>query len=237
MAETTLAATQTEPGKFITELAVDRNKLANGIVELGDDDSSSRICVSSGKPVDCCEIRIVDEKRNSIKDDLVGEIAIKSISMFDGYRNYPEKTAEVISNGWYFTGDYGFKHKDEFYVIGRKKDIIIVAGKNIYPEDIEDAVNQSIGVIPGRVIAFGEEDQKMGTEQVSVVAETKSETESEKNLIRMNMLKSAMAIDINIHKIYLVPPRWLIKSSAGKPSRKANKEKLLNGLDPQVWSR
>ena len=237
MAETTLAVTLTEPGILITELTVDRNKLANGIVEIAEGNSASRICVSSGKLLNGCEIRIVDEKRNNIKDDLVGEIAVKSISMFDGYRNYPEKTAEVISDGWYFSGDYGFKHKDEFFVIGRKKDIIIVAGKNIYPEDIEDAVNHAEGVIPGRVIAFGEEDQIMGTEQVSVIAETKSETESEKNLIRMNMLKSAMAIDINIHKIYLVPPRWLIKSSAGKPSRKANKERLLNGLDPQVWSR
>jgi len=237
MAETTLAATLTEPGISITELTVDRSKLADGIVDISDNSSASRVCVSSGKLVNGCEIRIVDEKRNDIKDDLVGEIAIKSISMFDGYRNYPEKTAEVISDGWYFTGDYGFKHKDEFFIIGRKKDIIIVAGKNIYPEDIEDAVNQAEGVIPGRVIAFGEEDQTMGTEQVSVVAETKVETESEKNLIRMNMLKSAMTIDINIHKIYLVPPRWLIKSSAGKPSRKANKERLLNGLDHQVWSR
>jgi acyl-CoA synthetase (AMP-forming)/AMP-acid ligase II len=237
MAETTLAATLTEPGKFITELTVDRKKLAEGIVDISDNSSASRVCVSSGKLINGCEIRIVDEKRNDIKDVLVGEIAIKSISMFDGYRNYPEKTAEVLSDGWYYTGDYGFKHKDEFFVIGRKKDIIIVAGKNIYPEDIEDAVNQAGGVIPGRVIAFGEEDQTMGTEQVSVVAETKAETESEKNLIRMNMLKSAMTIDINIHKIYLVPPRWLIKSSAGKPSRKANKERLLNGLDHQIWSR
>jgi hypothetical protein len=87
------------------------------------------------------------------------------------------------------------------------------------------------------VVAFGEEDQKMGTEQVSVVAETKAETESEKNLVRMNVLKSAMTVDINVHKIYLVPPRWLFKSSAGKPSRKANKERLLNGFDPQIWSR
>jgi len=237
MAEITLAATITEPDKLIAEMTVDRNKLANGIVEIADDNSVSRICVSSGKLINGCEIRIVDEKRNNIKDNLVGEIAVKSISMFDGYRNYPEKTAEVISDSWYFTGDYGFKHQDDFFIIGRKKDIIIVAGKNIYPEDIEDTVNQAEGVIPGRVIAFGEEDQLMGTEQVSVVAETKSETESEKNLVRMNMLKSAMAIDINIHKIYLVPPRWLIKSSAGKPSRKANKERLLNGLDPQVWSR
>jgi hypothetical protein len=51
------------------------------------------------------------------------------------------------------------------------------------------------------------------------------------------VLKSAMTVDINVHKIYLVPPRWLFKSSAGKPSRKANKERLLNGLDPQIWSR
>ena len=157
--------------------------------------------------------------------------------MFDGYRNYPEKTAEVVENGWYYSGDYGFKYEDEYYIIGRKKDIIIVAGKNIYPEDIEDAVTQTEGVIPGRVVAFGEESLDMGTEQVSVVAETKAESESDKNQVRMNILKSGMAIDVNIHKVYLVPPRWLIKSSAGKPSRKANKERILSREDKQVWSR
>ena len=90
----------------------------------------------------------------------IGEIAIKSVSMFDGYRNYPEKTAEVLEDGWYYSGDYGFKYKDEYYIIGRKKDIIIVAGNNIYPEDIEDAVSKVEGIIPGRVVAFGEEDSK-----------------------------------------------------------------------------
>jgi acyl-CoA synthetase (AMP-forming)/AMP-acid ligase II len=157
--------------------------------------------------------------------------------MFDGYRNYPEKTAEVFNDGWYYTGDYGFKYEDELYVIGRKKDIIIVAGKNIYPEDIEDAVNQAEGITPGRIIAFGEDDPSLGTELVSVVAETKLETEKDKNRLRLDILKAGMSIDINIHKVYLVPPKWLIKSSAGKPSRKANKERLTAGTDPQVWSR
>ena len=83
-----------------------------------------------------------------LQDGIVGEVAVKSISMFDGYRNYPEKTAEVVENGWYFSGDYGFKYKDEFFIIGRKKDIIIVAGKNIYPEDIEDELNQVDGLYP-----------------------------------------------------------------------------------------
>lgn len=238
MAEITLAGIQTEPGTKIKELIVDRNKLSAGIVEpVKNEGAVTRVCVSSGKLIDGCEFKIVDENRNLSPAGLVGEIAVKSVSMFDGYRNYPEKTAEVVENGWYYSGDYGFKYEDEYYIIGRKKDIIIVAGKNIYPEDIEDAVTQTEGVIPGRVVAFGEESLDMGTEQVSVVAETKAESESDKNQVRMNILKSGMAIDVNIHKVYLVPPRWLIKSSAGKPSRKANKERILSREDKQVWSR
>lgn len=237
MAEMTLAVIQTEPGKPIKEVVVDRNELSRGIVKLADNNSVKRVCVSSGKLIPGCDICIVDENRKSLPFGFVGEVAVKSVSMFDGYRNYPEKTAEVVENGWYFSGDYGFEYEGEYFIIGRKKDIIIVAGKNIYPEDIEDAVNQVNGVIPGRVIAFGEEDESLGTEQVSVVAETKAETEEEKNQVRLNVLKAGMAIDINIHKVYLVPLRWLIKSSAGKPSRKANKERLIENKDPQVWSR
>lgn len=237
MAEVTLGATLTPPGKPISELKVDRNELSRGVMKLADENSVVRVCVSSGKPINECDLKIVDENRKEIEDGLVGEVAVTSISMFDGYRNYPEKTAEVVADGWYYSGDYGFRWKGEYYIIGRKKDIIIVAGKNIYPEDIEDVMNQVEGLVPGRTIAFGEEDLKMGTEFVVVVAETKAETEEEKNKVRMNILKAGMSIDIIIHKVYLVPPRWLIKSSSGKPSRKANKERLIDGTDPQVWSR
>jgi acyl-CoA synthetase (AMP-forming)/AMP-acid ligase II len=148
--------------------------------------------------------------------------------MFDGYRNYPEKTAEALQEGWYYSGDLGFKFNDEYYVIGRKKDIIIVAGNNIYPEDVEDSVSKVKGVIPGRVIAFGEEDSEIGSEQISVIAETNGRGESEQKQIKTDIIKAGMTMDISIRKIYLVPPRWLIKSSAGKPSRKANRERILN---------
>ena len=237
MAEVTLSLTIHEPGKPITELAVDRNELSRGVMKLADKDSVVRICVSTGKLIGGCEARIVDENRKDVSDGIVGEVAVKSVSMFDGYRNYPEKTAEVVENNWYFSGDYGFRYKDEYFVIGRKKDLIIVAGKNIYPEDIEDSISQVEGIIPGRVVAFGEEDEKMGTEQIAVIAESKTETEKEKNELRLAILKAGMAIDVNIHKVYLVPSRWLIKSSAGKPSRNANKERILSREDKQVWSR
>ena len=148
--------------------------------------------------------------------------------MFDGYRNYPEKTTEVLQDGWYYSGDYGFKHNDEYYIIGRKKDIIIVAGINIYPEDIEDAVSKVEGVIAGRVVAFGEEDIELGSEQISVIAETNIANDNEQKKLKMKIIKAGMDIDITIKKIYLVPSRWLIKSSAGKPGRKANRERILN---------
>jgi acyl-CoA synthetase (AMP-forming)/AMP-acid ligase II len=238
MAEMTLSVIQTEPGTKIKEVTVDRNKLSNGIVELATENSVPRVCVSSGKLIDGCQIKIVDDNRNLIPKNLVGEIAVKSVSQFDGYRNYPEKTAEVVDQeGWYYSGDYGFEYEGEFFIIGRKKDIIIVAGKNIYPEDIEDAINQVNGVIPGRVIAFGEDDAAMGTEFVSVVAETKYETNEQKNELRIAILRAGMSIDVVIHKVYIVPARWLIKSSSGKPSRKANKERLTEENDPQVWSK
>jgi fatty-acyl-CoA synthase len=237
MAEVTLCLVTSVPGLSLTELFVDRNELSRGVMKFADNNSATRVCVSTGRLINGCEIKIVDEYKNELPDGIVGEILAKSVSMFDGYRNYPEKTAEVLQDGWYLSGDYGFRYKDEFYIIGRKKDLIIVAGKNIYPEDVEDAINQVKGIIPGRVISFGEEDEQMGTEHISVVAETRVEDDKGRNALRMDILTAGMAIDVNISKVYLVPPRWLIKSSAGKPSRKANKERITCREDTQVWSR
>lgn len=227
MAETTFAVTQNPPSKEILTLLVDREKLSSGDIEITNDLSISRICVSSGKVIDGCTVKIVDDNRQELPVGKVGEIAIKSVSMFDGYRNYPEKTAEVLQDGWFYSGDYGFLFNDELFVIGRKKDIIIVAGKNIYPEDIEDMVSNIENVIPGRVIAFGEEDCEMGTEVISVIAETNLECENAKKDLITKIQNEGMAMDITIRNVYLVPPRWLIKSSAGKPSRNANKQRIL----------
>jgi fatty-acyl-CoA synthase len=228
MAETTFAVTQTPPGVEPAILSVDRIELSKGKARVASDGDNARICISSGKTIRGCRVRIVDNDRNVVPDGAVGEVAIQSDTMFDGYRNYPEKTAEVLLDGWYYSGDYGFKHGDDYFIIGRKKDIIIVAGSNIYPEDIEDALSNVEGIIPGRVVAFGEEDERLGSEHISVIAETHLSAEAEQKHLRLEIVKAGMAIDVSIRQIYLVPPRWLIKSSAGKPSRKANKERKNN---------
>ena len=187
---------------------------------------NAKACLSSGQPIPGCVIRIVDEDRKDVKDGEVGEIAIKSVSLFCGYRNYPDKTREVLEGGWYYSGDYGFQYEDELYVIGRKKDLIIIAGQNVYPEDVEDVVGKVNGVIPGRVIAFAEDDPQLGSEQIAVIAETESLSADEKKALELEIMKAGMEADMSIRKIYLVSPRWLIKSSAGKPSRKANVERI-----------
>ena len=236
MAETTFAVTQTPIGVAPTVVAVDRASLARGKVEPVTDGVPARICVSSGKPIEGCEVRIVDENRFDVAPGSVGEIAITSATMFSGYRNYPEKTTEVLCDGWYYSGDYGFQDDGELFVIGRKKDIIIVGGNNIYPEDVEDAVGAVQGVIPGRVVAIGEESPELGSEHVAVIAETSVTTDPDRKALRLEIVKAGMASGITIASVYLVPPRWLIKSSAGKPSRKGSREKLMDERHrSEVW--
>jgi fatty-acyl-CoA synthase len=228
MAETTFAATQAPPETPPATLALDRIELAKGKIKIAQDAAQARICVSSGKTIADCQVRIVDENRRDVVEGAIGEIAIKSMSMFEGYRNYPEKTVEALSDGWYYSGDYGFTKGGEHYVVGRKKDIIIVAGNNVYPEDVEDVVGKVEGIIPGRVVAFGEEDRELGSDQIAVIAESGISNKQRQRKLKLEVIKAGMSIDVSITKVYLVPPRWLIKSSAGKPSRRANKERILS---------
>ena len=231
MAETTFAVTQTTPNKEPRCLSANQLELAKGrFVPAGHNDEDIRLCVSSGAPITGCAVRVVDESGEELPDDQVGEIVIQSVSMFDGYRNDMHATAVVLKDGWYFSGDYGFRHEGEQFIIGRKKDIIIVAGKNLFPEDIEDAVGEVPGVIPGRVIAFGREDEEAGTEQVCVIAETEYEHREVRSELRLGIVRAGMEIDVTISRVYLVCPRWLIKSSSGKPARNSNKVRALTQL-------
>ncbi len=226
MAEITFLLTQTRQGHGPALFYADRELLAQGIVKKVEDLDKARICMSSGVLLPGCDAKIVDEQYNEISSDRVGEIIVRSESIFDGYRNYPEKTAEAFIDGWYKSGDYAFVVDGEFFVIGRKKDIIIVAGKNIYPEDLEDTVSGIDDVLPGRVIAFGEYSDEIGTEEICVIAETQLESVEEKKALKKRIFLTLMAIDVSPRHIFLVPSRWLIKSSAGKPSRSGNKSRL-----------
>ncbi|MBF0216886.1 MAG: AMP-binding protein [Candidatus Omnitrophica bacterium] len=229
MAEATFAVTQTPPGSDAVSLAVDSQALAKRKVLPARGVGPSKLCVSSGKPIPGCSVKISDKDGTEMPDDRIGTVLIRSDSLFDGYMNDPEKTRLSKRDGWYISGDLGFIHDGECFVIGREDDVIINAGRNIFPEDVEDAVNTVPGVIPGRVVAFGVEDAATGTEKVCLAAETPYLTEKEKEALKLAVKIAGMAVDVTIQEVYLVPPRWLIKSSSGKPSRKTNMARILSG--------
>ena len=116
----------------------------------------------------------------------------------------------------------------EVYVVGRAKDLIINAGKNIYPGDIEAIVNEVPGVHAGRAVAFGVTDEREGTELVAVIAETRATEAAERQAIgRAIRAAVAQQAAVTLSYVHLVGPRWLLKTSSGKLARAANRDKWL----------
>ena len=228
MAETTFAVTQTRPQVPARVIEVDRRRLSQGVAVAPDGpDAAVRRCVSSGPPIDGCEVRIVGDRGDEVPHGEVGHVTIRSESMCSGYRTRGGATTALSSDGWYWSGDVGFVRDGESYIVGRSKDIIIVAGNNVYPEDVEDAVGAVPGVIPGRVVAFGVENARSGTEQIEVAVETEVEGMEERGHLTRLIIEAAMALDLTVARVHQLPPRSLIKSSSGKPSRKANRDRIL----------
>ena len=150
--------------------------------------------------------------------------------MLTEYYHRPDLTTDAIKNGWYFTGDFGYMADNHLFVLGRKKDMIIVAGKNIYPQDIEEIASGIAGVYPGRVVAFGIYDEQIGTEEIVILAET-TEQKSKQLGIKLAIAKAVREqLECVANEIMLLPHMWLMKSSSGKISRPGNREKYLAEL-------
>ncbi len=184
--------------------------------------------LSCGVPIPNCEVQIVDEARQPLPERHVGEVAVRSDSMLSSYYRRPDLTEQALFNGWYLTGDYGYIANGELYITGRKKDLIIVGGKNIYPQDLEAIADKVKGVKPGRTVAFGVEDEQLGTESVVMVCEVETDDEDERfEIARQVRMRVAQEADVTLSDVYIVDPKWLHKTSSGKIARNVNREKYL----------
>src|SRR5262249_50838703 len=148
----------------------------------------------------------------------VGEFVLRSRCMLSEYFRRPDLTAQAFHDGWYLTGDYGYLAGGQVYVTGRKKDLIIVAGNNIYPQDLEFISDHVPRLHPGRTVAFGVENESSGTEDVVVIVEAEPGAAAEQV---QEDVRAAIAqqSDCTARTVYVVPPMWLIKTSSGKISR------------------
>lgn len=229
MAENVFAVTQ---GGIKSKLLIDKIDQyvyqTKGIAQPCGSNSQSIMMVSNGKCISGSQFRIVTDKGETLTDRRIGEILIKSNCMLTGYFNRPDETEKSIVDGWFKTGDLGYSVDGELFVSGRKKDLIIVGGKNIYPQDLENLAMEVRGVHRGRVVAFGIYNEEIGTEDVVIVAEIDESDYEIKELIAEKIReKVTQGSAIALRHVLIVHPRWLIKTSSGKIARSANREKFI----------
>lgn len=224
MAENTFAMTSTRQGP-IRFLAVDQElfRREHRVRPLAD----GRPVASAGVPLHNIRIDIRSETGETLPEDQVGEILIHSDCMLESYHNNWEETQRAMVDGWFRTGDLGFFHDGELYVTGRSKEMLIIGGENIYPQDIEAILNSKEFLIPGRNVAFGVENAKTGTERLVILAEARAEHMHEDLLPLRTEIMSALGVSVS--RIVLLPHRTLLKGTAGKISRFLNKQAFLAG--------
>jgi acyl-CoA synthetase (AMP-forming)/AMP-acid ligase II len=238
MAENIFAVTQTplglQPGTF------PRSRLRHRAAAFQETafDLLDDVYVSSGAVLEGMSVRVVNPQGEVCADAEPGNIQLRTECLFSGYWTSDGFLTESIVDGWYSTGDYGFLAGEDLYVIGRLKDIIIVGGQNIFPEDVELVVNSIDSIYPGRVVAFGINDDQYGTERLVVVAELRGEFDAGKAEAVERQVHQLVLSTIGIAPRYaaVVPERWIVKSTAGKISRRDTRVRFLRERlnQPQV---
>ncbi|MDQ2992887.1 MAG: AMP-binding protein, partial [Candidatus Eremiobacteraeota bacterium] len=155
-----------------------------------------------------------------------GEVCIRGPFLFNGYYRLPEKTAEKLRDGWYYSGDLGFIEAGELYVTGRKDDMLIVAGRNYFAHEIEAVANTVAGALPGRNVAIGVPDARTDAIVVVLLAECAPETSPEEvgREIRREVLERT---GLTLHAVVPLNRGDLIKTTSGKISRTKNRELYL----------
>lgn len=238
MAENVFGVTQSRLGHVPTVDEIDREAFMHERVAKSPVDGRPTVkMMSSGRPLENVKIRILDEQGADVSGRVIGEIILQSNCMLTGYYNRDDLTKDAFMDGWYQTGDYGYMVGDDIFVTGRKKDMIIVGGKNVYPQDLEMLTYEVPGVHAGRSVAFGMFDEAQGTEEVVIITEVDTEDSSEQqkiaDAIRLHVTKNSA---IALRYVKVVGPKWIIKTSSGKTARSANKTKFMDGLQRQTKS-
>ena len=236
MAENTFAVTSGGFGAPLRLDSIDRGEFARtGRATLVPANAANAaMLVSSGRPLPDTQVRIVAPDGATLGERQTGEIVLRTPCLLAEYYRNPQQTAASLRDGWYHTGDLGYLADGELYVAGRKKDVIIVAGCNVHPQDVEAIVDEVPGAIPGRCAAVGVRDDEQGTEKLIILAETHQTDPGRQREIRQAIYtRVASRIEAVPGDIRLVPPRWLAKSSSGKIARPANRQRYLELLEQE----
>lgn len=229
MAETAIAGSFPAPGSGLRTDIVDSEILESEhrAVEVPLDHPNAREIAKLGVPVPGLSFRIIDlQTGDAVPERIVGELQISGTSLTSGYYKRPDATAECFDGEWLKTGDLAYMTDGEMVMCGRIKDLIIVGGRNVYPQDIERAVAELDEIRSGNVIAFAVEG-RAGKEAVGVVAETRHEPNP--GLLEAISNQVLRAVGVPAKEIILVKPSTLPKTSSGKLQRALCRQQFLSG--------
>lgn len=205
---------------------VDRDRLAtSGVAEpASPEDHTALEIVACGQPLPGHEIRIVDEAGHELGERREGRLEFRGPSATAGYFRNDEKTRALFHDDWLDSGDRAYMAGGDVFVTGRVKDIIIRAGRHLYPQEIEEAVAALPGIRKGGVVVFGTSDPDSGTERVVVVAETAQTDPASRASLQARVIDVTTDIaGTPADEVVLVPPRSVPKTSSGKIRRSAAK--------------
>src|SRR4051812_18240296 len=196
----------------------------------GPEDNDAIEMVACGHPIEKNDVRIVDDAGRELGERYEGMLEFRGPSITKGYFRNEAKTRELFHDGWIKSGDRAYIAGGDVHITGRVKDIIIRAGRNTYPHEIEEAISAIPGIRKGGVAAFGSPDPENGTERLVVMAETKeSNAEARAKLIAAAHEVVTAIAGSAADDIVLVPPRGVPKTSSGKVRRSSAKELYETG--------
>lgn len=203
---------------------------AEAVATTDTNEQNSLEFVACGIPLPNHEVQIVNEDGEALADRHIGRLYFKGPSSMQGYYRNPEATLAVYHNGWWDSGDLAYIADKEIFITGRRKDVIIKAGRNLYPAEIEELTSQVAEIRKGCVIAFSVKDSKHGTEKLIIAAETRDKKPKQKaDIIEKVQEKIITALDVAPDQIILLPPHSIPKTSSGKLQRAACKASYLSG--------
>jgi fatty-acyl-CoA synthase len=228
LAEATLAVSIMPPGEGIVVELVEETLLSGGEGHR-DRPQRYRAIVNCGKPVRDMEVAIRDEDGNPLSDREIGKVYCRGPSVMVGYFRDEEATKACLdADGWLDTGDMGYMSDGYIYIVGRAKDMIIINGKNHWPQDIEWAVEQLPGFKAGDIAAFAITTPG-GEETPAVLVQCRTSDTAERERLRDEIRDRVRSITGMNCVIELVPPRTLPRTSSGKLSRAKARNLYLSG--------
>jgi fatty-acyl-CoA synthase len=227
LAEATLAVSLMPPGEGIRLELVEEAELNGGSAPKGRP-TRYRAVVNCGKPVLGMEIEIRGEDGRPLPDRAIGKVFVRGTSVMVGYFRDPEATAACLANGWLDTGDMGYMSSGYIFIVGRAKDMIIINGRNHWPQDIEWAVEQLPGFKAGDIAAFAITGPS-GEETPAVLVHCRISDPKERGRLRDDIRERVRAITGITPVVELVPPRTLPRTSSGKLSRTKARNLYLSG--------